>query len=126
MPEDKNGIPFIGHDAACEVLECAYGIKPPEDDNYHEEIEEKLAEKDISLESAVDLIERLMPMICHGESFLTEEKHKGFGKVKMTGQMVDHIEMIGKVSDDFWFVEDEKGKLCKGVFKKAKEKSVPS
>ena len=61
-------------------------------------------------------------MICHGESFLTEEKHKGFGKVKMNGQMVDHIEMIGKVSEDFWLVEDENEKLSKGVFKKAEDK----
>ena len=127
MPKDKEGIPFIGHDAACEVLECAYGIKESDDDCYHERIEEKLAEKDIGLESAVDLIERLMPMIFIGKSFLTDEKYKGFAKVQMSKDgMVNHVEMIGKVTEDFWLVEDEKGQLAKGVFKKREEKTNPS
>ncbi len=70
------------------------------------------------LDSAVELIERLMPMICHGESPLTDTKYKGFGKVKMEGDQPKRMEMIGKVSEDFWFVENEKGQFEKGVFRK--------
>ena len=121
MPEDKNGIPFIGHDTAAEILEHAYGITPSDDDCYHEKIEEKLAEKDISLDSAVDLIERLMPMINHGESPLTDKKYKGFGKIQIVDGQPKHLEMIGQVSEDFWFTEDEEGKFEKGVFKKREE-----
>jgi len=118
MPEDKNGIPFIGYDAAFEILEHAYGIQQSDDDCYHERICEKLCEKGIDPDAATDLIERLMPMICHGESSLTNKKYKGFGKVKMVGDQPKHLEMIGKVSEDFWYIEDEKGQFQKGVFKK--------
>lgn len=118
MPEDKNGIPFIGHDAAAEILEHAYGITPSDDDCYHEQIEEILAEKDISMDSAVDLIERLMPLICYGESPLTGEKHKGFGKVKMVNGQPKHLEMLGKVTEEYWFTENENGIFETGVFKK--------
>jgi hypothetical protein len=118
MPEDKNGIPFIGHDAAAEILEHAYGITPSDDDCYHEAIEDRLAEIGISLEDAVDLIERLMPMICHGESPISNVNYKGFGKVKIVGEQPQRLEMIGKVIEDFWFTEDENGNLEKGVYKK--------
>lgn len=120
MPEDKNGIPFIGHDAAAEILEHAYGITPSDDDPYHERIDELLGEKDISMDSAIDLIERLMPMILHGESSISGTKYKGFGKVKMENGQPQRLEMIGKVTEDFWFTEDENGNLEKGVYKAVK------